>query len=57
VPVAGLASRDPGLAIAFVRRQQRIGDSATAADVAQRALERAWRHAPVHDSRRSSIRA
>jgi hypothetical protein len=66
VPVAGLAGGEPGLAIAFVRRCQWIafrvaqgvaGDPATTENVARGALERASRHAPVHDSRRNSIRA
>jgi RNA polymerase sigma-70 factor (ECF subfamily) len=65
VLLAGLGAGDPGLAVAFVRRFQRIvfgvalavtGDLATAEDTAQRALERARRHASVYDSRRGSVR-
>src|ERR1700749_3509232 len=63
---AGLGAGDPGLAVAFVRRFQRIvfgvalaviGDPTTAEDVAQHAFEQAWRHATVYDSRRGSVRA
>jgi RNA polymerase sigma-70 factor (ECF subfamily) len=65
VLLAGLGAGDPDLAVAFVRRFQRIvfgvalavtGDLATAEDTAQRAFERAWRHASVYDSRRGSVR-
>jgi RNA polymerase sigma factor (sigma-70 family) len=65
VLLAGLGAGDPDLAVAFVRRFQRIlfgvalavtGDSATAEDVAQRAFVQAWRHASVYDSRRGSVR-
>jgi RNA polymerase sigma factor (sigma-70 family) len=64
--LAGLGAGDSDLAVAFVRRFQRIvfgvahavtADSATAEDVAQRAFEQAWRHASVYDSRRGSVRA
>ncbi len=64
--LAGLGSGDAGLAIAFVRRFQRvvfgaaltvIGDPGTAEDIAQQTFERAWRHAQVYDSRRGSVRA
>jgi RNA polymerase sigma-70 factor (ECF subfamily) len=66
VLLAGLGAGDPELAIAFVRRFQRIvfgvavaviGDPGTAEDVAQHAFEQAWRHASVYDSRRGSVRA
>src|SRR5258708_34627590 len=66
VLLAGLGAREPDLAVAFVRRFQRIvfgvamavtGDSATAEDIAQRAFEQAWRQASVYDSRRGSVRA
>jgi RNA polymerase sigma factor (sigma-70 family) len=66
VLLAGLGAGDAGLAVAFVRRFQRIvfgvavavtGDPATAEDVAQHAFERAWRHASVYDSRRGSVRS
>ena len=62
----GLGASDADLAVAFVRRFQRvvfgvalsvIGDAATAEDVAQQTFERAWRHAQVYDPRRGSVRA
>jgi RNA polymerase sigma factor (sigma-70 family) len=64
--LAGLGSGDADLAIAFVRRFQRIvfgaaltviGDPGIAEDIAQQTFERAWRHAQVYDSRRGSVRA
>jgi RNA polymerase sigma factor (sigma-70 family) len=66
VLLAGLGAGDAELAVAFVRRFQRIvfgvaqavtGDPGTAEDVAQHAFEQAWRHASVYDSRRGSVRA
>jgi RNA polymerase sigma factor (sigma-70 family) len=66
VLLAGLGAGDPALAVAFVRRFQRIvfgvalavtGDHGSAEDVAQRAFEQAWRHASVYDSRRGTVRA
>ena len=66
VLLAGLGAGDANLAVAFVRRFQRIvfgvavgvlGDPATAEDVAQQAFEQAWRHAQVYDPRRGSVRA
>ncbi len=63
--LAGLATGDPQLALAFVRRFQRtvygvalavVGDSGLAEDIAQQAFERAWRHAGVYDPRRGSVR-
>jgi RNA polymerase sigma factor (sigma-70 family) len=63
--LAGLGAGDAELAVAFVRRFQRIvfgvalavtGDQGTAEDVAQQAFEQAWRHASVHDPRRGSVR-
>ena len=63
--LAGLGAGDADLALAFVRRFQRIvfgvavsviGDPAAAEDVAQQAFEQAWRHAQVYDSRRGSVR-
>jgi RNA polymerase sigma-70 factor (ECF subfamily) len=63
--LAGLGAGDAELAVAFVRRFQRIvfgvalavtGDPVTAEDVAQQAFEQAWRHASVYDSRRGSVR-
>ncbi len=64
--LAGLGSGDADLAVAFVRRFQRIvfgvaltvlNDPGIAEDVAQQAFEQAWRHAQVYDSRRGSVRA
>jgi RNA polymerase sigma factor (sigma-70 family) len=63
--LAGLGAGDADLAIAFVRRFQRvvfgvavavIGDPGVAEDVAQHAFEQAWRHAQMYDSRRGSVR-
>jgi RNA polymerase sigma factor (sigma-70 family) len=63
--LAGLGAGDAELAVAFVRRFQRVvfgvalavtGDPSTAEDVAQHAFEQAWRHASVYDSRRGSVR-
>jgi RNA polymerase sigma factor (sigma-70 family) len=63
--LAGLATGDEEIAVAFVRRFQRavfgvafavLGDPRTAEDVAQQTFERAWRHAQVYDSRRGSVR-
>ncbi len=62
--VAGMALGDPGSAVAFVRRYQRrvfglavsmLGEQTAAEDVAQEALVRVWRHAPVFDPRRGSV--
>jgi RNA polymerase sigma-70 factor (ECF subfamily) len=64
--LAGLGSGDADLAVAFVRRFQRlafgvaltvINDPATAEDVAQQTFEQAWRHAQMYDSRRGTVRA
>jgi RNA polymerase sigma factor (sigma-70 family) len=64
--LAGLGAGDAELALAFVRRFQRVvfgvalavvGDAGTAEDIAQQAFERAWRHASLHDSRRGSVKA
>jgi len=64
--LAGLGAGDADLAIAFVRRFQRVvfgvamavtTDPGAAEDVAQQAFEQAWRHAQVYDSRRGSVRA
>jgi RNA polymerase sigma factor (sigma-70 family) len=64
--LAGLGAGDADLALAFVRRFQRIvfgvaitviGDPTAAEDVAQQAFEQAWRHAQMYDSRRGSVRA
>lgn len=63
--LAGLATGDEEIAVAFVRRFQRavfgvavavLGDMRLAEDVAQQTFERAWRHAAVYDSRRGSVR-
>jgi RNA polymerase sigma factor (sigma-70 family) len=64
VLLAGLADGDPEASRAFVRRyapraiglaNQLVGDRATAEDVAQEALLRAWRHAATFDPRRGSV--
>src|ERR1700747_1941856 len=66
VLLAGLGAGDAHLAVAFVRRFQRVvfgvavavlGDPTAAEDVAQQAFEQAWRHAQVYASRRGSVRA
>jgi len=63
--LAGFASGDPTAEAAFVRRFQRrlyglaltmVGES-EAADVAQEAFVRAWRHAGAFDPRRGSVAA
>ena len=63
--LAGLATGDAEIAVAFVRRFQRqvfgvavavLGDQRLAEDVAQSTFERAWRHAAVYDARRGSVR-
>jgi RNA polymerase sigma-70 factor (ECF subfamily) len=62
--LAGIAAGDEHSTVTFVRRYQRrvyglavgvLGDHAAAEDVAQEALVRAWRHAPVYDPRRGSV--
>ena len=62
--LAGMAHGDERAALAFVRRYQgrvyglafgMVGDAALAEDIAQEALLRAWRHAPVYDSRRGAV--
>jgi RNA polymerase sigma factor (sigma-70 family) len=64
--LTGLATGDPELVVAFVRRFQGVvfgvavtvlGDPQLAEDVAQQTFERAWRHAQVYDPRRGSVRA
>src|SRR6202453_1479494 len=64
--LAGLGEGDGELAVAFVRRFQRlvfgvavtvVRDPGVAEDIAQHAFEQAWRHAQVYDSRRGSVRA
>lgn len=62
--LAGMAAGDEQAGISFVRRYQRrvfglalglVGDPALAEDIAQEALVRAWRHAPVYDVRRGKV--
>lgn len=62
--LAGMASGDESSTVAFVRRYQRrvfglaVGiliDRGAAEDVAQEALFRAWKHAPIFDTRRGSV--
>jgi RNA polymerase sigma-70 factor (ECF subfamily) len=59
-----MAAGDADAASAFVERFQRrvfglattiLGDRAAAEDVAQEAMIRVWRHAPVFDPRRGSV--
>ncbi|MDQ1022389.1 RNA polymerase sigma factor [Streptomyces afghaniensis] len=63
--LAGMAAGAPEIALAFVRRFQRmvfgiaiavVGDPQLAEDIAQQTFERAWRHAQVYDSRRGSVK-
>src|ERR1700685_501221 len=63
--LAVLGAGDADLALAFVRRFQRIvfgvavsviGDPTAAEDVAQQAFEPVWRHAQVYGSPRGSVR-
>ncbi len=62
--LAGMAVGDQSATVTFVRRYQRrvfglahamTGDSSVAEEVAQEALIRVWRHAPVFDPRRGSV--
>jgi RNA polymerase sigma factor (sigma-70 family) len=62
--LAGMAVGDENAAVAFVRRYQRrvfglaysmTGDVGVSEEVAQEALIRVWRHAPVFDPRRGSV--
>jgi RNA polymerase sigma factor (sigma-70 family) len=62
--LAGMAVGDQDATVAFVRRYQRrvfglahsmTGDTGVAEEVAQEALIRVWRHAPVFDPRRGSV--
>jgi RNA polymerase sigma-70 factor (ECF subfamily) len=59
-----MAMGDQDSAVAFVRRYQRrifglaysmTSDASVAEEVAQEALIRVWRHAPVFDARRGSV--
>ncbi|WKX12227.1 RNA polymerase sigma factor [Streptomyces sp. NL15-2K] len=63
--LAGMATGAPEIALAFVRRFQRmvfgiavavVDDPQLAEDIAQQTFERAWRHAQVYDSRRGSVK-
>lgn len=62
--LGAMAFGDEGAGIAFVRRYQRrtfglalgiVGDAGIAEEVAQEALIRVWKHAPVYDVRRGSV--
>lgn len=62
--LAGLGTGDPASASVFVRRFQArvygaaaaiVGDGPDAAEVAQEAFLRAWRHADAYDARRGSV--
>src|SRR3984957_16899106 len=62
--LAGMAVGDQEAAVTFTRRYQRRGfglpfsmvnDAGVAEDVAQEAMIRVWRHAPVFDPRRGSV--
>ena len=62
--IAGMAHGDEQAGLAFVRRYQgrvfglavsMLGDPSLAEDVAQEAILRAWRHAPVYDPRRGAV--
>jgi RNA polymerase sigma factor (sigma-70 family) len=62
--LAGVAHGDDDAVVAFVRRYQKrvfglaysiLGDVGASEEVAQEALIRVWRHAPVFDARRGSV--
>jgi RNA polymerase sigma-70 factor (ECF subfamily) len=62
--LAGMAVGEQPAAVTFVRRYQKrvfglaysmTGDTGVAEDVAQEAMIRVWRHAPVFDPRRGSV--
>jgi RNA polymerase sigma-70 factor (ECF subfamily) len=62
--LSGMAVGEQAAAVSFVRRYQRrvfglaykmTGDAGVAEDVAQEAMVRVWRHAPVFDPRRGSV--
>lgn len=63
--LAGFAGGSSEVAVAFVRRFQGhvygvalaiVGDTGLAEDVAQRAFERAWRHAHSYDPKQAAMR-
>jgi RNA polymerase sigma-70 factor (ECF subfamily) len=62
--LASMAQGDERAGLEFVRRYQgrvfglamsMLGDPGHAEDVAQEALLRAWRHAPIYDARRGAV--
>jgi RNA polymerase sigma-70 factor (ECF subfamily) len=62
--LGGMAVGDELAGVAFVRRYQRrvfglalsmVGDAGMAEDIAQEALVRVWKHAPVYDDRRGAV--
>ena len=62
--LAGMAVGEQTAAVTFVRRYQRrvfglaysmTGDAGVSEDVAQEAMLRVWKHAPVFDPRRGSV--
>jgi RNA polymerase sigma-70 factor (ECF subfamily) len=62
--LAGMAVGEQAAAVTFVRRYQKrvfglaysmTGDAGVSEDVAQEAMVRVWRHAPVFDPRRGSV--
>jgi RNA polymerase sigma-70 factor (ECF subfamily) len=62
--LTGMAHGDERAGLAFVRRYQgsvfglalgMVTDAALAEDIAQETSLRAWRHAPVYDSRRGAV--
>ncbi|MGO9557522.1 MAG: RNA polymerase sigma factor [Acidimicrobiales bacterium] len=62
--LSAMALNDEGAAIAFIRRYQRrlfglalgiVSDPSLAEEIAQEALIRVWKHAPVYDVRRGSV--
>src|ERR1700691_2237264 len=62
--LSGMAMGDQEAAVVFVRRYQRrifglaysmTNDASVSEEVAQEALIRVWRHAPVFDARRGSV--
>jgi RNA polymerase sigma-70 factor (ECF subfamily) len=64
--LAGLGAGDAELAVAFVRRFQRlvygvavtiVRDPGAAEDIAQQTFERAWRHASMFDARHGAVRS